>query len=209
MCTNDLYTCKDLSQINCTLACSTLGYVPCKNYLDRKVCENVLRKLDQKSNRFFDSGAIVNDKSQKGLFSWMPSESIFLPGKQLFHRILLKLISLISYSFKALGFFIVVSVLFVSFLIYTFHHKRIKKVKLKVSLDDSNTNLDRRRSSSCSSSDSNYNYPNLRHLESHPFKSVEGNMYSTQIKDECGHVKACNVDVSWLLLFLPELKLCN
>ena len=85
MCTNDLYTCKDSSQINCTLACSTLGYVPCKNYLDRKVCENVLRKLEQKSNRFyFDSGAKINSESRDGLFSWLPSESIFLPGTLLF-----------------------------------------------------------------------------------------------------------------------------
>ena len=76
-------------------------------------------------------------------------------------------------------------------------------MKLKVSLDDSITNLDRRRSNSCSSSDSNYNYPNLRHVESHPFKSVEGNIYNSHIKDECGHVKAYK-DVSCSFESLKE-----
>jgi hypothetical protein len=41
MCTNDFYICKDSSRINCTLACSTLGYIPCKNYVDKKVCSRL------------------------------------------------------------------------------------------------------------------------------------------------------------------------
>jgi hypothetical protein len=45
MCTNDFYLCKDSSRINCTLACSTLGYIPCKNYVDKKICGSVNRKL--------------------------------------------------------------------------------------------------------------------------------------------------------------------
>ena len=46
MCTNDFYLCKDSSRINCTLACSTLGYIPCKNYVDKKICGSVNRKLN-------------------------------------------------------------------------------------------------------------------------------------------------------------------
>lgn len=49
MCTNDLYLCKDSSRINCTLACSTLGYIPCRNYVDKKICLSV----NKKSSRFF------------------------------------------------------------------------------------------------------------------------------------------------------------
>lgn len=44
MCTNDLYLCKDSSRINCTLACSTLGYIPCRNYVDKKICSSVNKK---------------------------------------------------------------------------------------------------------------------------------------------------------------------
>lgn len=50
MCTNDLYLCKDSSRINCTLACSTLGYIPCRNYVDKKICASVNKKS---SGRFF------------------------------------------------------------------------------------------------------------------------------------------------------------
>lgn len=57
MCNNDLYTCRDSSRINCTLACNTLGYIPCKNYMDRKVCSNILKK-----NKFYNSKSI-NDNN--------------------------------------------------------------------------------------------------------------------------------------------------
>ena len=48
MCTNDLYQCKDLSRINCTRACTTLGYIPCKNYMDTKICASVVKSLQSK-----------------------------------------------------------------------------------------------------------------------------------------------------------------
>lgn len=75
MCTNDLYTCKDLSRINCTLACSTLGYIPCKNYMDKKICETVIRRQKGQSNSFFnyDNFYFLNS---------IPTESIFIPGKK-------------------------------------------------------------------------------------------------------------------------------
>lgn len=57
MCNNDLYTCRDSSRINCTLACNTLGYIPCKNYMDRKVCSNILKK-----NKLYNSKSI-NDNN--------------------------------------------------------------------------------------------------------------------------------------------------
>ena len=56
MCTDEIYTCKDLSRINCTLACLTLGYLPCKNYIDMKICNNLAdEKLyyNMKSNNKF------------------------------------------------------------------------------------------------------------------------------------------------------------
>lgn len=55
MCTNDLYLCKDSSRINCTLACSTLGYIPCRNYVDKKICSTVNKKsnLGGGGSRFF------------------------------------------------------------------------------------------------------------------------------------------------------------
>lgn len=50
MCINDLYTCKDSSRINCTLACNTLGYIPCRNYMDKKICSSIIRKTNKFSN---------------------------------------------------------------------------------------------------------------------------------------------------------------
>ncbi len=46
MCTNDVYICRDRqsSLINCTLACSTLGYIPCQNYMDKLVCSTIAKK---------------------------------------------------------------------------------------------------------------------------------------------------------------------
>jgi hypothetical protein len=46
--------CKDSSRINCTLACSTLGYIPCKNYKDTKICASVLKQ----TNKFFNLKSI-------------------------------------------------------------------------------------------------------------------------------------------------------
>ena len=50
MCTNDLYQCKDSSRINCTRACTTLGYIPCKNYVDTKICATILKNLLNKAS---------------------------------------------------------------------------------------------------------------------------------------------------------------
>lgn len=55
MCTNDLYLCKDSSRINCTLACSTLGYIPCRNYVDKKICSSVNKKSSAGSGSHFGS----------------------------------------------------------------------------------------------------------------------------------------------------------
>ena len=60
MCINDLYTCKDSSKINCTLACNTLGYIPCRNYMDKNICSSI----NQKSNKFVNSKSIKSNYFQ-------------------------------------------------------------------------------------------------------------------------------------------------
>ena len=45
-CINDLYLCRDSSRINCSWACSILGFIPCKSYRDKKVCSTVLKDFD-------------------------------------------------------------------------------------------------------------------------------------------------------------------
>lgn len=67
MCTNDLYLCKDSSRINCTLACSTLGYIPCRNYVDKKICSSVNKK--HQSGRFFG----LKSTSSNGGSRFIPS----------------------------------------------------------------------------------------------------------------------------------------
>ncbi len=64
MCTEDLYLCKDSSRINCTLACSTLGYIPCKNYMDRKICATV----NKKASKFYSLK--TNNKLYHNLFNF-------------------------------------------------------------------------------------------------------------------------------------------
>jgi len=45
-CVNDVYLCRDSSRINCSWACSILGYIPCKSYMDKKICSSVLKDFD-------------------------------------------------------------------------------------------------------------------------------------------------------------------
>lgn len=61
MCTNDLYQCKDLSRINCTRACTTLGYIPCKNYMDTKICASVVKSLQSKMEKAKMSEKLLGD----------------------------------------------------------------------------------------------------------------------------------------------------
>jgi hypothetical protein len=63
MCTNDLYLCRDASRINCTLACLTLGYIPCKNYMDKKICSTVLKNKSLKFYNNFDGSSIHTNKN--------------------------------------------------------------------------------------------------------------------------------------------------
>ncbi len=78
MCTNDIYKCKDnLSVINCSMACSTLGYIPCQNYMDEKVCASFLRRQAIQTDGFFHFGSL----SGKSLINSLSSQSIFISGK--------------------------------------------------------------------------------------------------------------------------------
>ncbi len=69
MCMNDVYVCKDLTRINCTLACSTLGYIPCKNYVDKLVCSSIAKKALIKPNFIHnpENGNINNNSIDKFL----------------------------------------------------------------------------------------------------------------------------------------------
>lgn len=67
MCTNDLYTCKDTSVINCTMACTTLGYIPCINYMDKNACANVLKRHQ---SRIFDKHSNFSGNLSNGVLFW-------------------------------------------------------------------------------------------------------------------------------------------
>lgn len=54
MCINDIYMCRDSSRINCTLACSTLGYIPCKNYADKQICLKLFEKYPQLNKNYLN-----------------------------------------------------------------------------------------------------------------------------------------------------------
>jgi len=79
MCTNDLYVCRDSSHINCTLACSTLGYIPCKNYMDKNVCDSVVKYSLLKANLLNSQKQKKIDLHSTGFFDYPKlNESIFI-----------------------------------------------------------------------------------------------------------------------------------
>lgn len=90
MCNDDLYTCRDSSRINCTLACNTLGYIPCRNYMDKKVCSNVLKKANKYlSSKSKDKGfqLISSSGHEINLFgsSFSVDDSILFLGIKIFN----------------------------------------------------------------------------------------------------------------------------
>ena len=104
MCINDIYLCKDFSRINCTLACSSLGYIPCKSYMDKKVCSSVLKNRD-----LFNGISSISEKSV------ISTETIVIAGMQplgfFFFLVIIKL--LLFFIVLGSSVFITMSILFV------------------------------------------------------------------------------------------------
>ncbi len=145
MCTNDLYTCKDLSRINCTLACSTLGYIPCQNYMDRKICASVLKRHHSQSS-------IIEYRSILFPSNCRRMQSLLQPTSPLTPLIHSKFVQ------KVLGIFSVVSLLAVLIIYFTYYKR--SKLRAAQSLKppmETNGHSRARQNSSYSSSD--YNYP--------------------------------------------------
>ncbi|CAF0798424.1 unnamed protein product [Brachionus calyciflorus] len=103
MCTNDLYICKDSSRINCTLACSTLGYIPCKNYADRKICASYNKKTS-----LFNKYGSFDIGERSSFLKGIPSNEKFM--------------------LTAVGLF-VIAFLIISFLLFGLIYKRYKQKK--------------------------------------------------------------------------------
>lgn len=74
MCTNDIYVCRDSSRINCTLACLTLGYIPCKHYKDIIICPTVLKNKNLKFSGNFDASLL----STNGSKNWFSTETLIV-----------------------------------------------------------------------------------------------------------------------------------
>lgn len=157
MCTNDLYQCKDSSRINCTLACSTLGYIPCKNYMDRKICASVNKKsINYPSSNYFRNN-FNNDLNSSSFFS----EKFLVIGVCLF---------------------MFTSIIVLLFVLYFVFQKKFKHRKENQANDDQpSSNLQNRLSLSINSSSSSSilnqyaSYTNLNHSGGEPLSNKKNN----------------------------------
>ncbi|RNA41037.1 Low-density lipo receptor-related [Brachionus plicatilis] len=123
MCTNDLYICKDSSRINCTLACSTLGYIPCKNYADRKICSSYAKK-----SNYLKLNSILKQIEEDNNSDNLKESSPFFGNARFSGSLLKNLPSNEKIIFSALG--AVVLVFLILFLVlFGVMYKRFKQKK--------------------------------------------------------------------------------